>query len=141
MENNPLTGLLGLLMLLQLAVVLMILLGGLYALYCLNRAASGLDRLASAVENWVSQTAKTQARIAAQPSQLQPSQPLPSQSLPSQPLLSQPLAPTSASAADWLTPIELPHTVSSSNDQTVAATPAINPSATRPNSEGEVQSD
>ena len=123
MENNPLTGLLGLLMLLQLAVVLMILLGGLYALYCLNRAASGLDRLASAVESWVVQAAKAQARIEASNSV-------------------QPLPQTSDSNADWLQPIELLHTVPSSNEPSVTA--ITNPSTTNPssvssNSEGEVR--
>jgi hypothetical protein len=125
MENNPLTGLLGLLMLLQLAVVLMILLGGLYALYCLNRAASGLDRLASAVESWVVQAAKAQARIEA-----------------SKP--TQPLAPISGPNADWLQPIELLHTVPASNEPSVTATAnasTANPLSARPDSEGEVRRD
>jgi hypothetical protein len=125
MENNPLTGLLGLLMLLQLAVVLMILLGGLYALYCLNRAASGLDRLASAVERWAVQSAKAQARIEASKSV-------------------QPLPQTSDPNADWLQPIELLHTVPASNEPSVAATvnpSTANPLSARPNSEGEVRSD
>lgn len=38
----------------QLVATLALLLGGIYALYCLGRAASGLDRLASAAEEWVS---------------------------------------------------------------------------------------
>lgn len=125
MENNPLTGLLGLLMLLQLAVVLMILLGGLYALYCLNRAASGLDRLASAVESWVVQSARAQARIEASKS----AQPLPQNTDPN---------------AEWLQPIELPSTVPSSNQPSVAATTnpsTANPLSARPDSEGEVRSD
>ena len=44
---------LGLWLMVQLVVLLALLLGGLYALFCLSRAASGLDRLAGAVEEWV----------------------------------------------------------------------------------------
>lgn len=44
---------LGLWLMVQLVVLLALLLGGLYALYCLSRAAAGLDRLAGAVEQWV----------------------------------------------------------------------------------------
>ena len=47
------TGMLGLWLIVQLVVLLALLLGGLYALFCLSRAAAGLDRLASAVEQWV----------------------------------------------------------------------------------------
>jgi hypothetical protein len=53
MESNPAVGLLGFWMMLQLAATLAILLGGIYALFCLGRAASGLDRMASALEEWV----------------------------------------------------------------------------------------
>ncbi len=112
MESNPLAGLLGLLMMLQLGVVLLILLGGLYALYCLNRAASGLDRMASAVENWVAQTAKFQEQQAAQ------NQPLPGQSLASPPISS--TLPTSLPTSDWIKPIELPSIIAPSN-----ATPEV----------------
>jgi len=52
MENNA-AGLLGFLMLMQLIFLLALLAGGLYALFALGRAASGLDRLASAMETWV----------------------------------------------------------------------------------------
>ena len=117
MENNPLTGVLGLLMLLQLAVVLMILLGGLYALYCLNRAATGLDRLASAVETWVVQTDKAQARSEAQ------NRPLPAQ--------------TPVENPDWLQPIELPTTVSASNQPVES----IHTSPTPSSGESEVRRD
>jgi hypothetical protein len=120
MENNPLAGVLGLLMMLQLGVVLLVLLGGLYALYCLSRAASGLDRLASAVENWVTQTAKFQAQQAAQ------STPLPGQNLapavPAPPTPPEPPMPPANS--DWMRPIELPGNVSASN-----ATPDAAPNA------------
>jgi hypothetical protein len=122
MESNPLTGLLGLLMLLQLAVVLMILLGGLYALYCLNRAAAGLDRLASAVESWVAQAATAQTATAQVPTDAQ------NQVLP---------APVPANNADWLQPIELPNAVAASNQssEAVSSTPA------RASGESEVRRD
>lgn len=51
--SNAGLGLLGFWMLLQLAAFIVFLLGGIYVLYCLGRAASGLDRLASAVEDLV----------------------------------------------------------------------------------------
>ena len=47
---NAALGVLGLWMWLMLVGSLALLLGGMYALYCLGRAAAGLDRLASAVE-------------------------------------------------------------------------------------------
>jgi hypothetical protein len=50
---NPVMALLGFWMMMQLVLMLALLLGGIYALYCLGRAASGLDRLASAVQEWV----------------------------------------------------------------------------------------
>ncbi len=106
MESNPLAGLLGLLMLLQLIVVVVVLLGGLYALFCLNRAASGLDRLASAVENWVAQAAKLQAQQAAQ------NKPLPGQSTIPVP----PTPPTPPVAPDWIKPIELSGTAAASKE-------------------------
>jgi hypothetical protein len=53
MNSNPALGLIGFWMMLQLAATLAILLGGIYALFCLGRAASGLDRMASALEEWV----------------------------------------------------------------------------------------
>jgi hypothetical protein len=52
-SSQAVTGMIGLWLMLQLAVLLALMLGGLYALYCLSRAASGLDRLAGAVEEWV----------------------------------------------------------------------------------------
>ena len=48
---NPLGAFLGFWMLIQLVVVLGLLLGGLYALFCLQRTAANLERLASAVED------------------------------------------------------------------------------------------
>lgn len=54
---NPLGAFLGFWMLIQLVVVLGLLLGGLYALFCLHRTASNLDRLASAVEDLVARSA------------------------------------------------------------------------------------
>lgn len=47
---NPVATLLGFGMLIQLVVLICLLLGGIYVLYCLGRAAAGMDRLASAVE-------------------------------------------------------------------------------------------
>ncbi|MEO6907505.1 MAG: hypothetical protein ABI210_06405 [Abditibacteriaceae bacterium] len=40
-------------MFLQLAASIILILGGIYILYCLGRAAASMDRLASAVEDWV----------------------------------------------------------------------------------------
>lgn len=54
---SPGLGLLGFWMLLQLVAFVALLLGGLYLLYCLGRAASGLDRLATAVEEMVQRQA------------------------------------------------------------------------------------
>ena len=48
--SNPFAGIIGFWMLMQLASTLAMLLGGIYALYCLNRAASGMERLAAAAE-------------------------------------------------------------------------------------------
>ena len=53
MESNPALGLLGFWMMLQLAASLALLVGGIYVMFCLGRAASGLDRLANAMEDWV----------------------------------------------------------------------------------------
>lgn len=92
---------------LQLGVVLLLLLGGLYALYCFNRAASGLDRMATALENWVAQAAKIEAQQAAQ------NQPLPGQN--PAPDLSTIAASPSPGEPDWMRPIELPVNVAPSN--------------------------
>lgn len=53
MDGNPALGLLGFWMMMQLAATIALLLGGIYALFCLGRAAAGLDRMASAIEEWV----------------------------------------------------------------------------------------
>jgi hypothetical protein len=53
MESNPFAGLLGFWMMLQLFATLALLGGGIYLLFCLGRAASGLDRMANAMEDWV----------------------------------------------------------------------------------------
>lgn len=125
MESNPVTSLLGLVLLLQLGVLLLVLLGGLYALYCLNRAASGLDRMASALENWVAHSAKFQARQEAQ------NRPLPGQNLPD-------LAPpTPPSEPDWIRPIELPGPAAASKTtpevvEVVTAKPPFIPPVTPP---------
>jgi hypothetical protein len=52
---SPVAALFSFWMLLQLAAVLALTLGGIYVLYCLNRAASSLDRMASAMEAWANQ--------------------------------------------------------------------------------------
>ena len=138
MESNPLAGLLGLLMLLQLIVVVVVLLGGLYALFCLNRAASGLDRLASAVENWVAQAAKLQAQQGAQ------DKPLPGQSTIPVP----PTPPTPPVAPDWIKPIELSGNAAASKEapEVVASKPPHIPAVSPPfgneyGSEDEVKRD
>jgi hypothetical protein len=52
-DPNPAAGILGFFIILQTIAAVVMLLGGVYLLYCLGRAASGLDRLAGAVEEWV----------------------------------------------------------------------------------------
>jgi len=52
-STNPVLTFLGFWMFLQLAASIILILGGIYVLYCLGRAAASMDRLASAVENWV----------------------------------------------------------------------------------------
>lgn len=54
---NPLAGIVGFWMLMQLASTLALLLGGIYALYCLSRAASGMERLAAAIERMAAERA------------------------------------------------------------------------------------
>lgn len=46
-------------MMLQLAATIALLLGGIYALFCLSRAAAGLDRMATALEEWVAMQQRT----------------------------------------------------------------------------------
>jgi predicted lipid-binding transport protein (Tim44 family) len=53
MESNPALGLLGFWMMLQLFATLALLAGGIYLMFCLGRTASSLDRMASAMEEWV----------------------------------------------------------------------------------------
>lgn len=52
-NTNPVLTFLGFWMFLQLAASIILILGGIYVLYCLGRAAAGMDRLATAVEEWV----------------------------------------------------------------------------------------
>ena len=52
MDNSP-NVVLSLLVLLQLGGVLTFVLATLYVLYCLNRAASGLERMADTAEAWL----------------------------------------------------------------------------------------
>lgn len=51
--SSPVIAFLSFWMFLYLAVSIVLILGGIYALYCFGRAAAGMDRLASAVEEWV----------------------------------------------------------------------------------------
>jgi len=61
MDSSPALGLLGFWMMLQLMATLALLVGGIYVLFCLGRAASGLDRMANAMEDWIAlQTAQSQ---------------------------------------------------------------------------------
>ena len=53
MESNAPNAVLSLFLLLQLSGALVFALAGLYVLYCLNRAASGLDRMADVAEAWL----------------------------------------------------------------------------------------
>lgn len=54
-SGNPVAGLIGLWMFLKLAGFVAVLAGGLYALYCLSRAASSIERVAIAMEDWIAQ--------------------------------------------------------------------------------------
>lgn len=60
-NGNAAVGLLGFWMMLQLVFALLLLLGGVYLLYCASKAASGLDRLANAAEDWVALQRQAQA--------------------------------------------------------------------------------
>jgi hypothetical protein len=53
--------LVGLLLVLQLFLLLVFVIGGIYVLYCLNKAASGLDRLASVAEAWLEHETRPKA--------------------------------------------------------------------------------
>lgn len=64
MESNPALGLLGFWMFLQLVATLALVLGGIYIMFCLGRAASGLDRMANAMEDWIAlQNAQLQSKV------------------------------------------------------------------------------
>jgi len=52
-STNPVLTFLGFWMFLQLAASIILIIGGIYVLYCLGRAAAGMDRMASAMEDWV----------------------------------------------------------------------------------------
>ena len=53
MGSNSSNAVLSLLVLLQLGGALAFVLGGLYFLYCFNRAAAGLERMADVAEAWL----------------------------------------------------------------------------------------
>lgn len=76
MASNSSSAVLGLLVLLQIAGLLALTLGGIYLLYCLGRAAAGLDRLASVAEAWLvwQQTTANSASAPVQNASSTPSQ-------------------------------------------------------------------
>lgn len=53
MGSNSSNAVLSLFLLLQLGGALAFVLGGLYVLYCFNRAATGIERMAEAAEGWL----------------------------------------------------------------------------------------
>ena len=68
MESNPALGLIGFWMMMQLVATLALLIGGIYVLFCLGRAASGLDRMANAMEDWIAlQSAQSQPAMPQRP--------------------------------------------------------------------------
>ena len=67
MASNSSSAVLGLLVLLQIAGLLALALGSLYLLYCLGRAAAGLDRLASVAEAWLVWQQQSAAAAASRP--------------------------------------------------------------------------
>ena len=76
MDSNPALGLLGFWMMLQLMATLALLVGGIYVLFCLGRAASGLDRMANAMEDWIAlQTAQSQTIMPSPNTPSRPAQP------------------------------------------------------------------
>ena len=53
MGSNSSNAVLSLFLLLQLGGALVFVLGGLYVLYCFNRASTGIERMADAAEAWL----------------------------------------------------------------------------------------
>ena len=53
MGTNSSNAVLSLFLLLQLGGALAFVLGGLYVLYCFNRAATGIERMADVAEGWL----------------------------------------------------------------------------------------
>lgn len=78
-ESNasPAMGLFVFWLMLQLVLMIALLVGGIYVMYCLGRAANGLDRMASAAEEWVRRQNAVARNEAMQPpgSLLRPSAP------------------------------------------------------------------
>jgi hypothetical protein len=102
MESNPALSLLGFWMMLQLFATLALLAGGIYLMFCLGRAASGLDRMASAMEDWVAlQNQNPQNPNSA-------NQNLPSPQAGSTPGVSAPPIPVASPAAASFTPAAPP---------------------------------
>lgn len=69
--------LVGLMLILQLFLLLVFVVGGIYVLYCLNKAAAGLDRLASVAEAWLEY--ETRPKPGPGPVPFVPGQPAPSE--------------------------------------------------------------
>ena len=74
MASNSPNAVLSLLVLLQLGGALAFVLGGLYVLYCFNRAAAGLERMADVAEAWlalqhyqIARAGETQTAVAPEP--------------------------------------------------------------------------
>lgn len=109
MDSNPALGLIGFWMLLQLIATLALLIGGIYVLFCLGRAASGLDRMANAMEDWITlQNAHAQPLMPQKPGnafdlsvRVPPVSAAPAQAIPFTPV-----SPTSQSQTEYSAPDE-----------------------------------
>lgn len=111
MDSNPALGFLGFWMMMQLVATLALLIGGIYLMFCLGRAASGLDRMANAMEDWIA-LQSAQAQRGAMPSapsapqapsafgQSTPSAPIPPPSTPFTPVSAPPQPPREYSVPD-----------------------------------------
>lgn len=129
--SNPLASALGFWMMIQLVSTLTLLLGGLYALFCLSRAASGLDRLASAVEDLVARNASSHNANLPGPMPLAtPLAPMPSNMTPSNPMPSNMTPPVHSGETPFSTPPISAATTSASSAPVASAPPAWTPTST-----------
>ena len=99
MASNSSSAVLGLFVLLQLAGFLALALGSLYLLYCLSRAASSLDRMASVAEAWLvwQQTSAQKPHPSSPPAPAQsvtPFTPIPETPIPETPIPETPIPET-----------------------------------------------